>query len=442
MDGPGALLLRRRSATDLSSYGETKARRAMRYSVIGLLGVVMLGLSGSGSTMPAHPAGAAVTITFIHHNDLHAHLVPHADVVPGAPLEQLSAKTKVVERGGLARIVDSGVDVFFSAHTHEATFEPLASRSGAVVVEAGNDGFVGRMDITVQEGMVVSRSWRLLAVGRDIPEDPEMKSLVDKARAPFLARNVNMRLPPMMGGQTLTQPITTVVGRTAGALDRRHALESSFNNAFTDALRRKSGTQAAMTPGFRFDAVITASGILLEDNTVAVGAITLEDAYRFFPVPYTIATARVSGRRLREIMEQVLANVYSADAFEQKGGWFDGFSGVSITLDLSNPDGRRITALKLNDTGKELADDTVLTITGCSRPLDAGDALCSYPGFSSVKPLISSATDAAWTPVDIFVDALSRGPLPAATRRDLTDLNRTPVWPQIPFVQPLTGVGP
>ncbi len=340
----------------------------------------------------------------------------------------------------LARIIDPGVDVFFSAHTHEATFEPLTSASGSLVVEAGNDGYVGRMDISVQDGKVASRNWQLLPVGRDIPEDPEMKALVDKARAPFLARDVNMRLPRLMGGQALTQPITKVVGKTAGALDRRHALESSFNNAFTDVLRRKSGTQVTMTPGFRFDAVIAGPGVFLEDNTVAVGDITIEDVYRFFPVPYTIATADVRGGRLQELMEQVLTDVYSPDAFKQKGGWFEGFSGLSVTLDLSNRDGRRIMSMRLKDTDKPLTSDSILTITGCSRPLDGSDVLCSYPGFRNVKPLINSDTGTAWTPVDIFLDALARGPLPAATRRDLTDLNRTPVWPQTPFVQPLTGV--
>jgi 2',3'-cyclic-nucleotide 2'-phosphodiesterase (5'-nucleotidase family) len=39
----------------------------------------------------------------------------------------------------LADVVQPGVDVFFSGHTHEATFAPLESASGAVVVESGND---------------------------------------------------------------------------------------------------------------------------------------------------------------------------------------------------------------------------------------------------------------------------------------------------------------
>lgn len=43
-----------------------------------------------------------VTITFIHFNDLHAHLTPRLDLVPDAPPGQTAAKTKIVERGGLA----------------------------------------------------------------------------------------------------------------------------------------------------------------------------------------------------------------------------------------------------------------------------------------------------------------------------------------------------
>jgi len=390
-----------------------------------------------------HPM-MAFGLSFLEGADNYKKLInKHAKALrsKGAQIVVVMSELGIHKDFRLARIIDPGVDVFFSAHTHEATFEPLTSASGALVVEAGNDGYVGRMDITVLDGKVVSRNWQLLPVGRDIPEDPEMKALVEKARAPFLARDVNMRLPRMMGGQILTQPITTVVGKTAGALDRRNALESSFNNAFTELLRRKSGTQAAMTPGFRFDSVLAGTGVPLEDNTVAVGDITIEDIYRFFPVPYTIATAEVSGGRLQELMEQVLADVYSPDAFRQKGGWFEGFSGLSVTLDLSNPDGKRIRNMRLKDTDKPFTSDSLLTITGCVRPLDGGDVLCSYPGFRNVKPLINSDTGKAWTPVDIFLDALAKGPLPAAARRDLIDLNHTPAWPQTPFVQPLTGVG-
>ncbi|MCK7471147.1 MAG: hypothetical protein MZU95_10475 [Desulfomicrobium escambiense] len=47
------------------------------------------------------PVDAADTrITFIHLNDLHAHLTPHLDRVPDAPPGQVARGTGVVERGG------------------------------------------------------------------------------------------------------------------------------------------------------------------------------------------------------------------------------------------------------------------------------------------------------------------------------------------------------
>ncbi len=341
----------------------------------------------------------------------------------------------------LAEVIDPGaVDVFFSAHTHEATIVPLQSASGALVVEAGNDGFLGRMDITLTDGVVTETRWLLLPIDDSIAEDPEMLALVEAARAQFLAEDVNIGDPQPNSTLALTEPIDTVIGQTSHALDRRHALENSFNNAFTDIGRYFSGTQLAMTPGFRFDSVVPAAGTLLEDNTVALGDITLEDVYRFFPVGFTIATGEVSGQRLREIMEDNLTHVYSTQVFNHGGGWFDGFSGLSMTLDLAAPDGARIVDLRLKETGAVIADTDVITVTGCRRPVEQTDALCNYEGFSNVNPLIRPGTADPWTAIDLLIEAISQGVPYDAARRDIVDLSETPVWPNDSFVQPLVGV--
>jgi hypothetical protein len=237
-----------------------------------------------------------------------------------------------------------------------------------------------------------------------------------------------------------------------------------------DALRTAGGTTIAMTPGFRFDSVVPGASVPLEANEIATGAITLEDAYRFFPVPYWIATGQVRGARLRSIIEEGLTRVFSSDprpscrfrgnprrpprrlcptasldgaeapgAFRQRGGWFDGFSGLKLTVDLARADGQRVIDLRRADTGDGIREDTVLSVTGCSRLLDTPDTLCSYGGFSGVSPLVNPATGQSWTPVDLFVAALASGPLAAATPRDVDDLNATLFWPQTPFVQPLTS---
>jgi 2',3'-cyclic-nucleotide 2'-phosphodiesterase (5'-nucleotidase family) len=227
-----------------------------------------------------------------------------------------------------------------------------------------------------------------------------------------------------------------VVGHSDGPLDRRHALENAFNRTFAEPLRRFAGTQLAMTPGFRFDAVTHGMGEILEDNTLTEGAITLEDVYRFFPVVYTMAIGEVSGAHLKTILEQGLTGVYSMSAFNQAGGWFESFAGLGMQVSVAGDDGSRVSRLWFSDTGKVIADADTYTITGCQRPGDATDVLCSYGGFSKVQALINPKTGAPWTVADLFVNLLGQGRL-ASVPGQITDISDTPVWPQAPFVQPL-----
>lgn len=340
------------------------------------------------------------------------------------------------------KIPSNSIDVFFSAHTHEATAEPLVATSGAWVVEAGNDTYLGRMDISVAQGQVVHKSWRLLSVDHDIEPSALVQQLVEQARAPFLSADVDMRIPSLASGLRLTQPIDQVVGYTNHGLDRRHALENSFNNAYADMLRQYSGAQLAMTPGFRFDSVIPADNQTYEDTAIMMGAITLEDAYRFFPVPFTLSTARVDGKRLQEIIESNLNAVFSPDTFAHSGGWFDGYAGLELDLNLAKPEHERVLDMRLSDSGLKIENTDVLTIAGCSRPFDmeSETTLCSYTGFTEVLPLNNPATGQPWTGVDFLVYGLRNGLLgDLAREKHMHDLNDTLLWPQGDYYQPLQG---
>ena len=54
--------------------------------------------------------------------------------------------------------------------------------NGALVVEAGNDGYLGRMDFTIDKkrnsSTVIARDWTLIDVDDSVAEDPEMAALV------------------------------------------------------------------------------------------------------------------------------------------------------------------------------------------------------------------------------------------------------------------------
>ena len=356
----------------------------------------------------------------------------------GATLVMVMSELGMHKDYRLADVVDAGaVNVFFSAHTHDAVFTPLKAKSGALVVQAGHDGWLGRMDVTVNSGQAPVFNWTLLPVDASIPEDPAMKSLVDAARAPFLVANPNMTVPMNSITLKLTQPINKVLGYVYAPLDREQALESTFNNAWTDSLRQQTATDISITPGFRMDAPTPAAGTVYEDNHIANGALTIEDVYRFIPVPYTIGKGSIVGSTLKSIIEGNLSAVYSLNSFSQAGGWADGWSGLNISLDLSRPDGQRVQSIARANGTPITATDT-LTVTGCLRPNDTtGTVLCSYDGFTNVVSLINPATGNPWYPQELLSSVLTQGILANGTRHSIIDAAATPAWPDQPFVQPL-----
>lgn len=359
----------------------------------------------------------------------------------GAQLVMVMSELGLQKDYRLADVIEAGgVDVFFSAHTHDTIFTPLKSRSGALVVEAGHDGWLGRMDVEWVTGQAPVFNWVLLPVDAGVAEDGAMKVWVDAARAPFLVANPNMTVPMLGMTLKLSMPIDTVLGHVNAPLDRENALESSFNNAWTDALRQQAGTQIAITPGFRMDAPTPAAGTLYEDNHTATGALTVEDVYRFFPVPYTLGTGAVTGARLKSILENDLTAVYSTNSFAQGGGWANGWSGLGLTVDLSRPDGQRLRSIA-HASGAPISDTETLIAAGCLRPSDTADGtgtvLCSFDGFSNVTSMMNPVTHLPWYPQDLFATAVSQGWLGSGTRRNITDLAATPAWPSQPFVQPL-----
>lgn len=340
----------------------------------------------------------------------------------------------------LAQTIDRGaVDVIFSAHTHELTSTPLTSASGALVVEPGNDTNLGRMDVTVVNNKVTGRAWRVIPIDLTLAEDATMKAVVDRHRERFLRGPVNIQSPLPNITMALTHPIDMVVGHTDQPLDRASALESNFNNAFTDIIRHYGKTNLGLAPGFRFSGLVAAPGAPLEGNSVATGNITLEDVYRFLPMPFMIATADVTGQQLRMLLEESLKSVYSHDAFNQIGGWTFAFSGLKATVDLSAPDGARVLDLRLADNGMPITDSSVLTVTGCRRPVEPLDKLCNFRGVTNVRPLIGTGMREPWTGIDILIEGLSKKVPFNAARRDITDVSGIPLWPQSPWVGPLPG---
>ena len=339
----------------------------------------------------------------------------------------------------LANVIQAGaVDVFFSAHTHEALFAPLTSTSGALVVEAGDGSYLGHMDVTVAAGKVLNRSWVLAPITDSIVEDPAMVALVNTARAPFLVADPNLSIPGNTGGQiVLHDSITTVIGTVSHPLNRKNSLENSFNDFFSEALRTRAGTQFGMAPGFRMDSPIATSDSLIEGEIIADGAVTVEDAYRFFPVVYNMGIAQATGAQMHQVIESGLTSVFSTTTPLQQGGWMDGLAGMQVQLNLAAPDGSRVLSMSMPD-GTPMADAGVYTIAGCRRPFDDPGVLCAHPGFINVQDFVNPDGGQPWTNVGIFRDGLMNQSAIHPVNV-FTDTSGTTLWPVSPYVQPLAG---
>ncbi len=343
----------------------------------------------------------------------------------------------------LADVIAPGVDIIFSAHTHEVTPRPVIGASGALVVEAGDDGYVGLMHITVTPGAAPQYDWALVAVDRAIADDPEVAALVAAARAPFLDETVDMSVKSFGPDLRLSRPIDTIIGRGDDFLHRRHALDSPFNRMLGATMRSVAGTQIALTPGFRFDVVIapppTGDGAGEDKAGAGSAAVTIEDIYRLLPMSVTLVTASVSGARLREIIEQALTDVFSPDFFRHSGGWMGGLGGLEVELDLSRPDGARVLSLRLTDTGAVIEDGDMISVVSCQRPFDDSDVLCSKGGFVDIKPLKNPLTGDPWTPVEMLINAYESGHVRVPAPPAVHDHSGLTQWPENPLFQPINA---
>lgn len=375
----------------------------------------------------------------------------------------------------LAKALPAGlVQVFFSGHTHEATETAQITDHGTYVVEAGNDTMLGQLVVDFNDQRAISAMhWTLHAITDDLAEDTEMAALVSTARAPFLADSPNLSIEtitlpdmppalssmmPQMFTQTLDHGLDTTLGSVSLPLTRRQALMNEFNNLYTDWLRHDSGADVALSPGFRFDsAVIPAehnhSGDAahyyweVENNAVLNGEVTVADVYRFFPAPYHLAQGEISAADLKGIIESNLSAVFSPDVFKQNGGWVDGFSGIKLSLDLSQADGSRILSMTREDDS-DIPDNEMLQVAGCARPMDmnAASTLCSYEGFSNVNPLAHpQKAGETWPAADLMIQAVSEDWINLYNlghREAISDRSNTAQWPDSQFYQPLEGVSP
>ncbi len=176
-----------------------------------------------------------------------------------------------------------GIDVILSGHTHMLIKNPKTIPSGgkkALIVSDGfGGGFLGKLDMIVQDGTVVGATNNLLPVNSAVAPDPKVTAAI----APYKAQ-----LDPV---------IKQVIGSGAGDFRRysKGEVESSLNNLIADAT-----LTAARKAIPKVDFALVSSGT--PRNHILGGQITVEGVFFALPFDNRIQLVTVPGDMAREML--------------------------------------------------------------------------------------------------------------------------------------------
>jgi sulfur-oxidizing protein SoxB len=230
-----------------------------------------------------------------------------------------------------------GLDVILTAHTHDAM--PGLIRVGdTVLVAVGSHGkFLSRLDIEVKDKKVAGVRFKLMPVFSDaIAPDAEMKTLVEKVRAPF------------------AKDLAQVIGRTDSLLYRRGNFNGTFDDLICEAMLAERDVEIALSPGFRWGgSLVPGDAITWEDVTNAT-AITYPNCYR----------NQMTGAQLKDVLEDVADNIFHPDPYFQGGGDMVRIGGMGYAIDVSKPMGSRISALTHLKSGQPIEANKSYTVAG------------------------------------------------------------------------------
>jgi 2',3'-cyclic-nucleotide 2'-phosphodiesterase (5'-nucleotidase family) len=313
------------------------------------------------------------------------------------------------------------IRVMFSGHTHERTPQAIEITHDdgklSLVTEAGEDSFLGRLDLEISKGQIVSYNWDLIEADSSVAEDPTVAAMVEDAQSTFVSgpdqhcHTFGVNAFPFGTGHTLCDPLDTVVGTSGPTIQRWNVLEDISNNVMVDAFvdlgislgesdsRGNPLTLAntlSTTNGFRFDVVILGS-----DDGFS-GDITVGDLYDYYPIGAATGLAEYTGGRLKLHWEGLLNNVFDPNPYRQRGGWFLGFPAnmhfdirLSDDFPLSISYGKRIAKVTIDDgAGPKLIDDSkIYTLASCYPHGNPTDEVCRTAGATNLRFITAPSED-------------------------------------------------
>ena len=226
-----------------------------------------------------------------------------------------------------------GIAVVVSGHIHQEWVIRSEEFGHAIRVQAGEHGRVlGRLDITVVDGIVTSFRHEFLPITPAIEKDPAIEAILTPFR------------------EALGTKLAEVVGEAEIILDGERAnvrtRETNLGNLVADILRARTGADIAIQNG---------GGIRA---SIDIGSITLEEIFTVLPFDNYIVVLELTGEEIWQALDNGVSQV------EYLRGRFPQVSGLSFTFDPARPAGERIVEILIAGEPIDL-NKTYTVATNC-----------------------------------------------------------------------------
>jgi 2',3'-cyclic-nucleotide 2'-phosphodiesterase (5'-nucleotidase family) len=227
-----------------------------------------------------------------------------------------------------------GIDVFIGGHAHRGIEIPYVHpKTGTLIVQTYGYGTrLGYLKLRLEDGRRVRHEGELLKVWSEkLSPDPAVVAKLEPYRR---------QVAPVIG---------EVVGVAERRLVRDYRAESSLGSFAADVMRAKTGA----------DVAIQNAGGLRAD--LPEGNVTKGDVLDAFPFVNSLVTLELTGRQVREILEQGLT---------LERGMVQ-VSGLRAVYDLDRPAGKRLVSLEIG--GRRADDARVYRVATNSFLAQGGD---------------------------------------------------------------------
>ncbi|KNG92819.1 thiosulfohydrolase SoxB [Pseudaestuariivita atlantica] len=230
-----------------------------------------------------------------------------------------------------------GIDVILSGHTHDALPEPVLVGETILVPSGSNGKFVSRVDLDIRDGRMMGYRTKLIPIFSDvITPDAEVAALIDEQRAPYEAE------------------MAEVIGQTDSLLYRRGNFNGTWDDLICDALLSERDAQIALSPGVRWGPSLLPGQDITREDIYGVTSMTYGRAYR----------TEFTGEFLKVVLEDVADNIFNPDPYYQQGGDMVRTGGLGYRIDVSKPQGSRISDMTLLATGEAIDPSKSYVVTG------------------------------------------------------------------------------